>query len=116
MRPLKEVLKEIEKIDAEYDKAFQLPTIEQYMKSNNPNKFKYMMLSRLQMDCEYYLGMGGRSDKCLWAGNVTDHIAEMKRIYGELPTKPEWLTDQDIAEYERKMCDSVALVNANKYE
>lgn len=27
MRPLKEVLKEIEKIDAEYDKAFQLPTI-----------------------------------------------------------------------------------------
>ena len=31
MRPLKEVLKEIEKIDAEYDKAFQLPTIEQYM-------------------------------------------------------------------------------------
>lgn len=69
------------------------------------NKFNYMMLSRLQMDCDYYLGFGNRNEKVLWAGNVDDHIDEMKRIWNNLPKKekPEWLSMEDILEYEKKM-------------
>lgn len=69
------------------------------------NQFSYMMLSRLQMDCDYYLGYGNRSEKVLWAGNVDDHIAEMKKLWNSLPKneKPEWLTMNDILDYEKKM-------------
>ena len=28
--------------------------------------FNYMMLSRLQLDCKYYLGYGNRNKKHLW--------------------------------------------------
>jgi hypothetical protein len=69
------------------------------------NKFNYMMLGRLQTDCDYYLGNGNRSERVLWAGNVDDHIEEMKKIWNSLPKdgKPEWLSMEDIEEYERKM-------------
>lgn len=69
------------------------------------NQFNYMMLSRLQMDCDYYLGHGNRNEKVLWAGNVDDHIAEMKKLWNNLPKngKPEWLTMEDILDYEKKM-------------
>ena len=30
-------------------------------------KFRYMMLSRMKQDCDYYLGNGGRSTNHLWA-------------------------------------------------
>lgn len=68
--------------------------------SDNHN---YMMLSRLQSDCDYYLGFGNRNPKVLWAGNEEEHIAEMKKIYNELPEKPEWLTMKQIEDYESKM-------------
>lgn len=65
--------------------------------------FDYQMLSRLQMDNDYYLGHGNRSEKQLWAGNVDDQIAEMKRIWNKLPVKPEWLSMEDILNYEKQM-------------
>ena len=40
-------------------------------------KFRYMMLSRMKMDCDYYLGNGGRSTNSLWAHNERDQIANM---------------------------------------
>ena len=73
----------------------------------NPNKHQYMLLSRLQQDCEYYLGYGDRHDKFLWAGNVIDQIKKMKEIYKQLPedAKPEWLSLEEIEDYEKKMLD-----------
>ena len=31
-------------------------------------RFRYMLLARMQSDCEYYLDYGGRDPKRLWAG------------------------------------------------
>ena len=68
-------------------------------------RFNYMMLGRLQMDCEYYLGNGNRNSKQLWALNETDHIEEMKKLYNKFADdkKPEWLTMDQILEYEKQM-------------
>jgi len=68
-------------------------------------KFNYMMLGRLQADNDYFLGAGGKSEKSLWAGNVEGQIAEMKKLWGQLPKdgKPEWLSMSDIEDYESKM-------------
>lgn len=68
-------------------------------------EFRYQLLSRLQSDCKYFLGNGGRSDKCLWAGNVQDQIAKMKELYNSFSDdmKPEWLTMEDIENYEKEM-------------
>lgn len=66
-------------------------------------KFNYMMLSRLESDCKYFLGCGGKSERNLWAGNVVDQIVEMKKIWESLEVKPEWLSMEQINDYEAKM-------------
>lgn len=66
-------------------------------------KFNYMMLSRLESDCKYFLGYGGRSERVLWAGSVEEQISEMKKLWNELEVKPEWLTMEQINDYEAKM-------------
>lgn len=66
-------------------------------------KFDYQLLSRLQQDCEYYLGHGNRAKKHLWAGDEAEQIAKMKEIYEGLSEKPEWLTLEQIAQYEAAM-------------
>jgi hypothetical protein len=72
--------------------------------------FIYMMLGRLRSDNDYFLHYGNRSEKNLWAGNVNDQISEMKRLWNSLPknSKPEWLSMDDILEYERKMKNQMA--------
>ena len=67
------------------------------------DSFSYRMLDRLRTDNDYFLGNGNRSEKHLWAGNVDAQIAEMKRLWNYLPQKPEWLSMEEILEYERKM-------------
>lgn len=69
---------------------------------DNP-EFLYKMLDRLRSDCDYYLGNGNRNEKFLWAKTVDAQIEEMRDIYNKLEKKPEWLTDKDIDDYERKM-------------
>jgi hypothetical protein len=66
-------------------------------------KFHYMMLSRLVSDCEYY--SRNPHPKHLWAGSVSGQITEMKRLWNELPLnkKPEWLSMEDILEWENKL-------------
>ena len=71
-------------------------------------KFEYQLLSRLQSDCEYFLGNGNCWEKHLWAGNVDDQIAKMRELYDLLPEKPEWLTEQEIDSYEQRMMDGKA--------
>ena len=67
--------------------------------------FRYQLLSRMKMDCEFFLGFGNRMEKCLWAGNVAFQIECMKTIWDSFPAdgKPEWLTVEQIENYERRM-------------
>jgi len=57
-------------------------------------KFRYQLLSRLQMDCNYYLGYGNRNIKQLWSQNEKEQIETMKELYNSFTQdqKPEWLT------------------------
>ena len=70
---------------------------------NRDDKFRYMLLSRMQSDCDYYLGNGGRCARQLWAGNESDHIAIMRALWHSLPVAPEWLTLEEIDEYAKRM-------------
>lgn len=67
--------------------------------------FEYQLLSRLAQDCEYYLGYGNRNPKNLWALDEHQHIAKMRELWDLLDEKPEWLTIDQIVEYERLMVD-----------
>ena len=71
-------------------------------------EFKYMLLSRLEQDCKYFLGCGNRRDKHLWANNPAEHIKYMKAIYNNLKEKPEWLSLKDIESYSSQMQPSEA--------
>lgn len=65
--------------------------------------FRYMMLDRLRMDCGYFLGNGNRNEKRLWAGNVEEQIQLMKDLYNSFEEKPEWISMEEIENYERQM-------------
>ena len=68
------------------------------------DKFNYMLLSRLQQDCNYYLGHGGRDAKhCLWAQDEQAQINKMRELYDLVPEKPEWLTRKQIDVYAAQM-------------
>lgn len=62
----------------------------------------YMLLSRLQMDCEYFINTS-KSFKHLWAGNPAAQIKKMKEVYNNLIEKPEWLSYDEILNYEKAM-------------
>lgn len=68
-------------------------------------KFNYQMLGRLKSDCDYFLGNGNRSEKYLWGTDVASQIVEMKKLYNSFSDdkKPEWLTYEDILNYENLM-------------
>jgi hypothetical protein len=69
------------------------------------DKFRYMMLGRLKSDCDYYLGYGNRSSNRLWALEENEHIETMKALHNSFDEneKPEWLTWEQILDYERQM-------------
>ena len=48
-------------------------------------KFRYMMLSRLQSDCEYFLNYGCGSLRHLRSESINIHITEMKRLWNTFP-------------------------------
>ena len=81
-------------------------TIDDIMQRDS--QFRYMLLSRLQSDCEYYLNHGNRHPKCLWAGNEAEQIEFMTRLYDSFKDdeKPEWLTMDKIMEYSKEMIPS----------
>ena len=66
-------------------------------------RFRYQLLSRLQADCEYYLGFGNRSTNRLWAGDEKAQIETMTKLYESFNEKPEWLTMDEILEYSKRM-------------
>jgi hypothetical protein len=58
------------------------------------------------MDCNYYLGNGGRNPSRLWAGSEKEQIDTMKKIWKSFAKKdkPEWLLWRDILKYEKQIC------------
>jgi hypothetical protein len=73
--------------------------------TESPYLHTYMMLGRLEMDNEYFLGAGKGNEKHLWAKDVDAQISEMEKLWNSLPDdgKPEWLSMEEIQEYGRKM-------------
>ena len=73
--------------------------------SKKEPRFRYMMLDRLRQDCEYCIRNNFRSGACLWAGNPKKQIETMKEIWNTFPKEdtPEWLTWDQILEFEAKM-------------
>lgn len=70
-------------------------------------RFEYSLLSRLESDCKYFLGNGNGYEGQLWAGSVDKQIAKMKELYNQLEEKPEWITMEDIDNYEKQMKEFV---------
>jgi len=66
-------------------------------------KFRYMLLSRMQQDCEYYLGNGKRYGQHLWAGDELSQIKDMMSLWSSLSEKPEWLTLDQINGFSKEM-------------
>lgn len=79
---------------------------------NHDEKFRYMLLSRMKSDCDYYLGNGGRCAKHLWAGDEVKQIAYMKALWNSFGEndKPEWLTRDELLDYEKKIGIKAILV------
>ena len=71
----------------------------------SPYEFQYMLLSRMRSDCEYYLSHGNRSAAIL-NNDPRHHIDRMKELWKEFPEdgKPEWLTWEQILQYENAIC------------
>ena len=68
-------------------------------------KFRYMMLSRMKMDCDYYFGNGGKNPKTLWAGDEKSQIENMVALWKtfDADDRPEWLTWDELNDYARRM-------------
>ena len=79
-----------------------MKTITNLSAYSKTDSFLYSLLDRLKQDCEYYLGNGNRGSKYLWALDESEHINEMKAIYNHLEVKPNWLTLQEIENFEQR--------------
>lgn len=79
-------------------------TLPDWIEKSEP-KYRYMLLSRLKQDCDYYLGYGNRNPMNMCNINEEVQIAEMKAIWNTFSEedKPEWLTWEEILEYEKQM-------------
>jgi hypothetical protein len=77
---------------------------ERVVRSND--RFRYMLLDRMRSDCDYYLGFGNRNLNHLSSNSVEIHIQRMKDLWNSFPDdkKPEWLTYEQILQYETEMC------------
>lgn len=115
MSPLKDKIA-LYRCVGDYDEPANSVNVEEYELINNPKdninydrnknyEFDYMLLDRLVQDCKYYLGNGNRFDGNLWAGSVDKQIAKMKELWNKFPEdmKPEWLSMEDIENYEKEM-------------
>lgn len=87
---------------------------EKFFENHNNPSFLYQMLSRLESDCEYFLGHGNGAEKDLWAKTVDRHISAMKEIYNKLEEKPEWITLEQINNYEKEMKSKLNEKNMKK--
>lgn len=82
-------------------------------KLNGDDSFRYMMLSRLQSDCKYVLGAAEGNTRHLWVkDDIKTHCALMRELYNSLPEKPDWISLEDIDNYEKEMLNYVSNKNS----
>lgn len=83
---------------------------------STPKEFEYRLLSRLKLDCEYFLGAGNGYEGHLWAKTVEAQIKKMKELYNGFSEeeKPEWISMEDIQDYEAKMTELKELMKEEK--
>lgn len=76
------------------------------------DSFKYQLLDRMKGDCEYYIANRENDENNhLWGKNAKDHIEYMKKIYNSFDEKPEWLTMQDIENFEKRMLGNEKIID-----
>ena len=76
-----------------------------------------MMLSRLQSDCKYVLGAAEGNTRHLWVKNdIKTHCALMRELYNSLPKKPDWVSLEDIDNYEKEMLNYASSRSEDKYD
>lgn len=70
-------------------------------------EYDYMMLSRLQSDCDYFLGYGNGYEGHLYYKEVNRHCDEMKKLHDSFSEndEPEWLTIEQIEKYRADMIE-----------
>lgn len=66
-------------------------------------KLDYMMCSRLKMDLDYYLNNQ-------FEERLSKTLDELKSYYAKLPEVPEWLTREQLAEYEKKVATAIGCI------
>lgn len=74
-----------------------------FVNEQKDNEFDYMLLGRLQSDCDYFLGNGNGYEGHLHQLSVDAQITKMKELWNRLQEKPEWLSMEDIEQYEIDM-------------
>jgi hypothetical protein len=74
----------------------------------NPRARDYELLSRLQMDCKYFVNNGGGLRvTSLWA-EPKEMLEKMEEILNSFNAneKPEWLTDDDFAKLKNEVLET----------
>lgn len=68
-------------------------------------RYRYMLLDRMRMDCDYYIRNNFNTPRTLWADTEQEHIDIMRHIWGTFSDrdKPEWLTLEQIDQFENRM-------------
>lgn len=86
-------------------------------KLNGDDKFRYMMLGRLQSDCKYVLGAAKGNTRHLWVkDDIKTHCALMRELYKSLPEEPDWVSLEDIDNYEKEMLNYASSRSEDKYD
>lgn len=67
------------------------------------SKLDYMMCSRLKMDLDYYLNNQ-------FEERLSKTLDELKSYYAKLPEVPEWLTREQLVEYEKKVAVAIGCI------
>lgn len=95
-----------DEFEGEPDSHIRRPFIIHQKPPSQKKRFQYMMLDRWRSDCDYYLGYGNRNPSRLCADTPQEHIEAMKKLWLSFAEdeKPEWLTWEQILEYEKQMC------------
>jgi hypothetical protein len=79
-----------------------MKTQNQKLEIQKQYEFKYMLLSRLKMDVNYWLGNGERCDEHLYFREIKRHISKMIEIWKILPYKPDWLKAVDLINLKKR--------------
>lgn len=76
----------------------------------NPKQFQYMMLSRLQGDCKTHFSAFSPSCRIKTKESKDGIIKEMKALWEQFTEseKPEWITLEEILDYERRFLEEEA--------